>query len=265
MTSLGMRIKTARENIGMSQSELAVAIGVKPASGVISNWERDLNKPDAEKIVKLCEVLDISASFLLDYYGKSTFEVKSSEMEHIKKYRALDPAGQSHVDSILDWETVRITALKEKDKRITELEARPATIIELDARSGLHHLAEYFHDASAGGGIFILGNEATSKIAVSDSDWDERTDYVIRVNGDSMMPDYIDGDNVMVSQHTELNYGDVGIFVINGKAYIKEYSEAELISRNPKSPNIPIHEFDNIVCMGKVIGKLKGGYKIIGG
>ena len=53
-------------------------------------------------------------------------------------------------------------------------------------------LAEYFHDASAGGGIFILGNEATSKIAVSDSDWDERTDYVIRVNGDSMMPDYID-------------------------------------------------------------------------
>ncbi len=257
-------LKQLRRTSGLSANEVTNKLqeyDIDISAKTLYGYESGLSMLNADAFVALCRIYKCDNP--LEIFGTPT--VKSNEMEIIEKYRNLDPAGQSHVDSILDWETARITALKEKDKHITELEARPATIIELDARSGLHHLAEYFHDASAGGGIFILGNEATSKIAVSDSDWDERTDYVIRVNGDSMMPDYIDGDNVMVSQHTELNYGDVGIFVINGKAYIKEYSEAELISRNPKSPNIPIHEFDNIVCMGKVIGKLKGGYKIIGG
>lgn len=54
----------------------------------------------------------------------------------------------------------------------------------------------------------------------------------------------------------EMQYGDVGIFVINGSAYIKEYGKDELISRNPDFDNISVSEYDNIVCMGKVIGKL---------
>lgn len=78
-----------------------------------------------------------------------------------------------------------------------------------------------------------------------------------------MEPDYHDGDNVMVSQRVEMRHGDVGIFVVNGKAYIKEYGETELISRNPDSPNIKIAEYDNIVCMGKVVGRLEGSYEII--
>ena len=122
MNTLGARIKNARENIGMSQSELATAIGIKPSSGVISNWERDLNKPDAEKIVKLCDILDISASFLLDYYGKSTFEVRPSEQNIIEKYRSLDNYGQETVSYILDREIRRVQQIRE----ITEYNAKYA-------------------------------------------------------------------------------------------------------------------------------------------
>ena len=43
-------------------------VGVK-SSGVISNWENDINKPDAAKMVALCDALGISLSFLLNYYG----------------------------------------------------------------------------------------------------------------------------------------------------------------------------------------------------
>lgn len=67
----------------------------------------------------------------------------------------------------------------------------------------------------------------------------------------------------MVSRRIEMRHGDVGIFVVNGKAYIKEYGETELISRNPNSPNIKIAEYDNIVCMGKVVGRLEEPYEII--
>ena len=124
MNTLGARIKNARENIGMSQSELATAIGIKPSSGVISNWERDLNKPDAEKIVKLCDVLDISASFLLDYYGKSTFEAKPSEQNMIEKYRSLDPHGKDMVDIVLEKEIERMTEL-EKESISTVIDIQP--------------------------------------------------------------------------------------------------------------------------------------------
>ena len=71
-----------------------------------------------------------------------------------------------------------------------------------------------------------------------------------------MFPDYADGDIVLVSQKAELFHGEVGIFIINNNVYIKEYGEKELISRNPEADNIEIAEYDNIVCMGKVIGKL---------
>ena len=71
-----------------------------------------------------------------------------------------------------------------------------------------------------------------------------------------MEPDYYDGDTVLVSQKVEINYGDIGIFIVNGNAYIKEYGKTELISHNPEADNIKISEHDNIVCMGKVIGCL---------
>lgn len=66
MNTLGERIKKARESNNFSQTELAALIGIKSSSGIISNRERALNKPDAEKIFKLCNVLKISLSYLLD-------------------------------------------------------------------------------------------------------------------------------------------------------------------------------------------------------
>lgn len=53
-----------------------------------------------------------------------------------------------------------------------------------------------------------------------------------------------------------MQVGDIGVFVVNGSAYIKELGKNELISRNKDYPNILIREEDNVVCMGKVIGKM---------
>lgn len=103
--SLGERIRKARDAKGLKQSELAEMIEVKSA-GVISNWEKDINKPDADKIIKLCEVLGISASYLLDYYG-NTISVSLEEQEHIKKLRSLDPYGKKAVTTLLDIEYER--------------------------------------------------------------------------------------------------------------------------------------------------------------
>ena len=83
--------KKAREKAGLMQADLASKIGVKSA-GVISNWETDKSKPDADKIVALCEALDVSCSYLLDYYGAT--EVSSVEMQLLKEFRELNEEGQ---------------------------------------------------------------------------------------------------------------------------------------------------------------------------
>ena len=94
MSTLGSRIRQSREAKKMLQSELAAAVGVK-SSAVISNWEQDINKPDAEKIVKLCSILDVTASYLLDYYGAE--DVNSVEFELLSEFRRLNKEGQQKV------------------------------------------------------------------------------------------------------------------------------------------------------------------------
>lgn len=254
------KLKELRLKAGYSQKDVYEHFNIPQST--FSSWEVGKSEPSGEMLLKLCSFY--KCDMMKEFSSEDNLTYK--EWNLIEKYRFImehSPDGASVIDAVLNREHVVATKLKEKENRIAELQAAPAAIIELSSHSGARHLAEYFHDASAGAGIFILGNEAAARIAISDSDWDERTDYVIRVNGGSMEPDYMDGDNVMVSQHMELDYGDIGIFVVNGKAYIKEYGETELISRNPDFPNIVIHEADNIVCMGKVLGKLKEEYEII--
>jgi transcriptional regulator with XRE-family HTH domain len=58
------RLAEVRERRGLTQAELAGAIGVEPAQ--ISNIERGYRSPSIETAVALAEHLDVSLDFLLD-------------------------------------------------------------------------------------------------------------------------------------------------------------------------------------------------------
>ncbi len=58
------RIKKARINKGLSQSQLAKAIGVHVTN--ISRYERGENRPTSEVLTKLANELDVTADFLMD-------------------------------------------------------------------------------------------------------------------------------------------------------------------------------------------------------
>ncbi|MDR1159025.1 MAG: helix-turn-helix domain-containing protein [Syntrophomonadaceae bacterium] len=122
MSTMGQRIKKAREATGLLQTQLADAIDVKSA-GVISNWEKDINKPNAERLISLCKVLNIELSYLLDYYGPEELPVSPQERTHLEKYRVLDEHGQGTVDVILDREYERCTKGAPPKEVDTELEA----------------------------------------------------------------------------------------------------------------------------------------------
>ena len=64
MKSIGLRIKEARLAKNMKQDELAARIGAKTPSAV-STWEIGKAKPDCVTLLRICEVLEVSADQLL--------------------------------------------------------------------------------------------------------------------------------------------------------------------------------------------------------
>lgn len=243
--TFGGKIKEARKAKNLTQKQLAEKIGAKHNS--VSDWENNKNKPDPDTIELLCGVLDITPNYLLSL---ETVEFSPVEKLLIKKYRSLDPHGQDMVDTILVKEYERVS----KYGKLTA----PATIIEFHPKQDNNLLVfPYFRaGVSAGSGIFILGNEAEDEIELPALPEYEAADFAIDVNGDSMEPDFSHEDIALVQRDAEMHIGDVGVFIVNGDAFIKELGKNELISRNKKYKNIPIHEGDNVVCMGKVIGKV---------
>lgn len=258
--SFGSRLKEKREELGITQPQLAEMLNV--SKGAIGNWETDVNSPRATILYDLFEILHCDANYLLQDEIKELYKNEATPEEFekiIRKYRYIaeySPNGTKTIDIVLNNEYTIAEQLKKQKERIQELESTPATVIDIQPyRKDGTRLVEYFHSASAGTGVFILGNEAADQLSIPATPENRKVDYAIKVSGDSMEPDYHDGEIVLVSQKVEMNIGDVGIFIINNKAYIKEYGETELISRNPGADNIRIAEYDNIVCMGKVIGK----------
>lgn len=63
MKKLGENIWRFREQAGLSQEQLAEALGVSRQT--VSNWENDRATPDAYKFGRLCELLGVGAEELL--------------------------------------------------------------------------------------------------------------------------------------------------------------------------------------------------------
>ena len=81
---IGDKIKHYRELRKYSQKDFAEKIGV--SNSRVSNWEQGLNRPDCDMIRKICKVLNVSPSELLDVH-LNTDELTEHEKQIIKNYR----------------------------------------------------------------------------------------------------------------------------------------------------------------------------------
>lgn len=251
MSTMGERLRNARENKGLLQSQLANLIGVK-SSAVISNWEKDTNKPDAEKIVRICEALNISLSYLLDYHGENPIKLSNTEIEHIKKYRVLDEHGKEAVDGLLDTEYKRYQKIQETITSSSSVPTMKGNIAPLQEQK-IIYLPEPIQSASAGTGQ-IADDDTAEQVAVYYNEKTSKADYIMRVSGDSMEPKFMNGDRVLIRSQPAVEIGEIGIFIVDGEQYVKIYRGSYLESLNPQYNNIEVSE--RSFCRGKVIGVL---------
>lgn len=111
----------------------------------------------------------------------------------------------------------------------------------------------YDHPASAGTGQY-LNDVRVERIELP---VDVDADFVIPIKGDSMEPDYHDGDLVFIQTSVDLNDGVIGVFNYNGDAYIKQLvidkDQAYLHSLNPAYKDMPITPDTDFRIIGEVV------------
>jgi len=101
------RIRELRAEKGMKQSELAALLNCAPTA--VSKWELEENGMDSRLIMRLCEIFDCSADYLLCRSDRKKEEPAShpdelSEGEYalIRAYRAADERARGMVDLALE-------------------------------------------------------------------------------------------------------------------------------------------------------------------
>lgn len=241
--SIGSRMKERRELLGMTQIQFANALGV--TKGAIGNYETGANSPKASLMYKVFDILKCDANYLFQDEMKEfeTDDFTVPEIKMVKKYRILDDYGKEAVDSILNIEYERISCKKEDE--------------ELEESSVQYFPFLYYRQASSAG----FGDWADSEYA-EEVQLVKRpplgASFIIPVNGDSMEPTYPDGCKVFVRSQNEIREGQVGIFYMDGKSWIKELGNDELISHNPEYPPQPFRE--DLRCWGLVMGICDDSY-----
>ncbi|MBC9703284.1 MAG: S24 family peptidase, partial [Leuconostoc sp.] len=78
-------------------------------------------------------------------------------------------------------------------------------------------------------------------------------DFAVKVNGDSMIPLFDDGQVIFIKGTSEARDGQIIVCEINGEAFVKKLSGDRLVSLNKDYKDIHISETDDFKIFGVVI------------
>lgn len=215
-----------------------------PYTTISSFYDKGTENVKLSTLKSLARFFDVSLDYIADdsvedrNYGKSfDFKVGMKEIDHIKKYRTLDEYGQGTVDLILDRECTRCAIAAQEEGETIDL-------------------MKFLSPVSAGSGVPLDGSGEYDYIKVASNSYTRKADFCLTVRGDSMEPKFYNGDIILVEEKEDIDYGEIGIFIVDGYGYVKKKGDRYLISLNEKVPNIYIDPFMPYRCDGLVIGVL---------
>lgn len=230
MNDLGKTIAKHRKEHKIKQSELALKleyydIFVKP--NTVSAWESGLSIPNSKQLLAICEILNI-----YDIYTEFV------NPNPINPFRNLNETG---VAKVMDY-----IHLLEKSG-----EYKTADIIPIHI---LRERKVFYTTVSAGTGSFLDGEDYEM---YTSPDIPEETSFGVYVSGDSMEPRYHNEELIWIEQTEQLEDGEIGIFYLDGNAYVKKFQNNEngtyLVSLNKKYDPIPVTENNSFKIFGRVL------------
>ena len=259
------RIKQIKSEKKMTNDELAEKTGI-PGGTLAKILAGISESPKLSNFVAICQALNCSLDYIM--YGieenSNNYTLDDEEIAMVERFRTLDPRGKETVLSVLEKEEGYVTPAEsaEAPKRARILRPEPlrsrlaAAYESSDNGFGRRTLPLYDLPVSAGVGVALDG-DSTDEITVSDNSRTREADFALRISGNSMEPRYRDGDILLVQETDTLEFGELGIFVLDGNGFFKVYGGDRLYSLNPEYGDILLKDFEDVRVAGKVIGKLK--------
>ena len=266
------RIKLLKSQKKITNDKLAEMTGIP--LGTLSKLLTGVSdSPKLSNIIAICDALECTLDYLVSGTPENhnNYTLTDDEIEFIENYRRLDSYGKDLVDMVTTKESERVAEQGAAPKRTRmtakKSEERAGVILSGNVKErsdsmykqngfGKRSVVLYELPVSAGTGVFLDGI-GTSEIMIPDNAKTGNADYALRISGNSMETKYHNGDILLVEETDQVEVGEAGIFILDGAGYFKIFGGDRLISLNPDYRDIPLRDFSEVVCCGRVIGKLK--------
>lgn len=224
-------LRETRKNCGytMPQIEKQLALmGFPGGKSSVSRWERGKSNPSIDQFIAMCRIYHIR-----DVVGVF------SDGQVIPYLDGMNDAGHRKLE---EYRQLLIAS---------GLYKAEGNIVEFPKRRITH----YEWPASAGNGVFLDSEEYT-EVEVG-SEVPLSATFGVPLSGDSMEPEFHSGDSVWVHQQQSLEDGEIGLFMLNGQAYVKKLESGkrsiQLISLNKAYPPMRVDASDSFRVLGKVV------------
>lgn len=232
---IGENIKQYRLQNGWTQQELGAKIGI--SKNAIGNYENGFRSPKKDTMFDLANAFNISIDDLFPPIQKGSSTTSPIQTIY-------DQLHQPRQAKVLNYAERQLKEQRnEEETKVNEV----SEVIQL------YSYDYYDHPASAGTGQYL--NDV--RVEQIELPVDIDADFVIPIKGDSMEPDYHDGDLVFIQTSVELNDGVIGVFSYNGDGYIKQLvidkEQAYLHSLNPAYKDMPITPDTDFRIIGEVV------------
>lgn len=195
----------------LSQKDFAKKIDVNEKT--VSAWKKNNSLPPLDKISNISDCSGVSIDFLLTREEKNspTAELTADEQELLTYYNELQDIDKGRVLG-----TAKILA------ELTSSVADKPTVEEEPDEQETIFIEFATHKASAGTGEQLTDDPEGNFIEVVKNDTTLQAKFAIQIHGDSMEPEYNNGDIVLVKAKPQINTGQIGIFTVNDMGYIKK-------------------------------------------
>jgi len=230
----GELIRNRRTELDLSQVELAKMLHVPPT--YVGHWEFGRSRPDLNLVPALCRALDISLSYFFEE-PESEDALTDQEKHFLRGYRNIDERDRAILDSTLE----SMITLKENDL----WEYCQNSFVSVNHND---------HSAAAGTGTMLDEDPESYPVYIRENPLVRKADEIVTVSGSSMEPMFHDGDDVYVEYTPSLEFGEIGLFIVNNDGFIKQFRNGYLHSLNPEYDDIYLHENDVTRCVGRVLG-----------
>ncbi len=263
------RIKQLKAEQKVTNDELSEMTGIP--LGTLSKILAGISdSPKLSNIVAICDALGCTLDYAISGTPENNhnYTLEPGEMRLMENYRKLDRHGREMVTLVLEKECERLRS--ENYSEVAQPEVKVASTPKAKilstpsvdrnqsaaSRLGKRPLPLFDLPVSAGTGVF-LDDARAEEIMIPNNPRTDGADFAVRISGHSMEPRYHDGDVLLIQDCDTVENGELAIFVLDGAGYFKKFGGDRLLSLNPEFGDILLKDFDEVVCCGKVVGKLK--------